>query len=302
MTAASRPTVLGLGEILWDVFPDGPRFGGAPANFACSVAGLAGNAVRAGMVSAVGQDDLGTKALEALEQHGVSTEAVARSPQQTGQVLVSLDAAGHASYEFASDVAWDHLEWSGDIEAIVANADAVCFGTLGQRTPESRTTIQRCLRSVPEACLKIFDINLRPPFWSEDILRESLPLSNVLKLNDEELPILADIHGFTGTAEEQLGLLVERYSLKVAALTQGSKGALIIDSEGNISQQPAPSAIVRDTVGAGDSFTATLALGLLYGMPLNEINQWAIRVAAFVCSQPGATPTIPEELRLASQK
>ncbi|MCA9031090.1 MAG: hypothetical protein KDA66_09800, partial [Planctomycetaceae bacterium] len=281
---------------------DGPRFGGAPANFACSVAGLAGGSVNTGMVSAIGQDDLGTKALEALQQHEVSTSAVAHYPQQTGQVLVSLDAAGHASYEFASDVAWDHLEWSNAVEAIVAKADAVCFGTLGQRTPESRTTIQRCLRSVPETCLKIFDINLRPPFWSEEVIRESLPLANVLKLNDDELPILADIHGFTGTAEAQLALLIERYSLKFAALTQGSKGALIIDANGNTSQQAAPSTIVKDTVGAGDSFTATLALGLINGMPLDEINQWAIRVAAFVCSQPGATPTIPEELQLSSQK
>ncbi|MCB9953397.1 MAG: carbohydrate kinase [Planctomycetaceae bacterium] len=297
-----QTTILGLGEILWDVFPDGPRFGGAPANFACSVAGLAGNAVNSGMVSAVGQDDLGTQALDELRQHGVSTATVARYPQQTGQVLVSLDADGHASYEFASDVAWDHLEWSDDIETIVAKADAVCFGTLGQRTPESRTTIQHCLRSVPETCLKIFDINLRPPFWSEEVIRESLPLANVLKLNDDELPILADIHGFTGTAEAQLALLVERYSLKFAALTQGSKGALIIDANGNTSQQAAPSTTVKDTVGAGDSFTAALALGLLHGMPLDEINQWAIRVAAFVCSQPGATPSIPEELQLSSQK
>ena len=162
MTAT--PTIVGLGEVLWDVFPDGPRFGGAPANFACSAAGLGGDTVHAAMVSAVGNDELGRQALQALMDHAVDVRGVDQIDFQTGQVLVSLDQHGRATYEFASNTAWDHLEWTPHLKILAERTDAVCFGTLGQRAAISATTIQQFVLSTPPKSLRAFDVNFRPPF------------------------------------------------------------------------------------------------------------------------------------------
>ena len=217
-----RFTVVGIGEILWDLFPTGPRFGGAPANFICSVAELAGDRTDASMASGVGRDDLGKRALESLHAHGVDTHCVAVIDRPTGQVHVTLDAAGHASYEFAADTAWDHLAWSDGLQQLAARADAVCFGTLAQRSDRSRRTILRFVRETPAECLRILDVNLRPPFWSEAVVLESVRLANVLKLNDAELPILADMLRLCGTDDALLDQLVKRFSLKLVALTRGA--------------------------------------------------------------------------------
>ncbi|MBS0260748.1 MAG: carbohydrate kinase [Planctomycetes bacterium] len=292
-----RSTIVGLGEVLWDVFPDGPRFGGAPANFACSVAELAGDTVQACMASAVGTDDLGRQARQALQDHGVDTQAVASLPQPTGTVLVSLDGAGHASYEFASDTAWDNLAWSPALHSLASQTDAVCFGTLGQRSALSRETIRSFVRTVPATAVRVLDINLRPPYWTNAVIEESLPLANIVKLNDTELPVLAQMLGLHGSDREQLGQLVARYSLRLAALTRGAAGSLLVCNSTEFSDLPGRPTKVVDTVGAGDSFTATLVVGLLRGLPLGTINEWAGRVAAFVCSQAGATPHFPGELR-----
>ena len=190
-----RPTVIGIGEILWDVFPDGPRFGGAPANFACSVAELARDRIDVYMAGGVGADDLGRRAIEALHVHGVDTSGVASVDRPTGQVLVKLDAAGGAVYEFAADAAWDNVAWSDGLQHLTARAAAVCFSTLGQRSEISRQTIQRFVRATAAKCLRVLDINLRPPFWNEEIVMQSLQLANVLKVNDVELSILADDAG-----------------------------------------------------------------------------------------------------------
>jgi fructokinase len=289
-----RHTVVGLGEILWDVFPDGPRFGGAPANFACHAAQLGAQAF---MVSAVGQEELGTKALKALQDKGVETSHVTRSEFPTGIVTVQLDEAGKASYVFASNTAWDHLEWTEELKSLADQTDAVCFGSLGQRSEESRRTIQRFVEAVsPETAIRIFDINLRPPFFSDDVILESLQLANVLKLNDDELPILSAMCGVQGSETEQMQELSRRYGLKLVALTRGERGAVLIQEE-EISEHPGVPTKVADTVGAGDAFTAALAMGLLNQEPLDAINQRASRIAAFVCSQPGATPEILAELK-----
>ena len=191
----SRPTVVGIGEILWDVFPDGPRFGGAPANFACSAAELARDRIDVYTAGGVGADDLGGRAIEALHAHGVDTSCVAMVDCPTGQVLVELDAAGGASYAFAANAAWDDFAWSEELQKLAARADAVCFSTLGQRSGLSRQTVQRFLRATPAKCLRVLDINLRPPFWNEAVVLQSLQLANVLKVNDAELSVLADVLG-----------------------------------------------------------------------------------------------------------
>jgi|RhiMetdeSRZDD1v2_1073273.scaffolds.fasta_scaffold544371_1 fructokinase len=291
-----RPTVIGIGEILWEVFPDGPHFGGAPANFACSVAELARDRLDVYMAGGVGADDLGPRAIEALQLHGVDTSCVAVVGRPTGQVLVKLDEAGRASYEFAADAAWDNVAWSDGLQQLAARADAVCFSTLGQRSEISRQTIQRFVRATPADCLRILDINFRPPFWNEAIVMQSLQAANVLKLNDAELLVLADMLGWSGADHELLQQLVERFSLQLVALTRGAAGAVLLSESGEWSDLPGQPTVVVDTVGAGDSFTAALVIGLLRGFPLATINAWGNRVAAFVSSQPGATPHLPDYL------
>jgi fructokinase len=291
-----RPTIVGLGEILWDVFPDGPHFGGAPANFACSAAEIAGDGMDVYIAGSVGDDDLGRRALEILGAHGVKTNTVACTDRPTGQVFVKLDSAGQASFEIATDTAWDNIPWSDDLLQLALRSDVVCFGTLAQRSDTSRETIQRFLRATRRDCLRLLDINLRPPFWNNEIVLQSLEIANVLKLNDAELPILADVLAMTGGNDTLLSQLIVDYRLQLVALTRGANGALVRTASGEESELPGQRVVVADTVGAGDAYTAVLAIGLLNDLPLATINAWANRVAAFVCSQPGATPHLPDHL------
>jgi len=290
-----RPVIVGLGEVLWDVFPDGPRFGGAPANYACSVAALSSD-VDAFMVSSVGQDDLGRQAEAELRQRGVDTSTLQSHEKQTGKVDILVDDQGIATYEFAADTAWDNLKWTPELESLAQRTTAVCFGSLGQRSPESRRTMQAFVSATNAQCLKIFDINLRPPFFDDDVIVESLELANVLKLNDDELPVVTKLSNLQGTEAQQLEAIAERWNLTTIALTRGANGAAIFH-EGSVSESDPVSTDVIDTVGAGDSFTATMTLGLLAGKSPIEICQHACRVAAYVCSQAGATPAIPDDLR-----
>ena len=292
------PVVVGLGEILWDVFPDRATFGGAPANFACSAAGLAGARAPVAMAGAVGDDDLGRRALGELSSRGVDVGAVAVLGKPTGRVDVSLDSVGHASYAFAPDCAWDNVPWSEALEHLARETSAVCFGSLGQRGAGSRATIRRFLAVVPSPALRILDVNLRPPFWTPEVIRESLSLANVLKCNDDELPVVAQILGLTGSPERILRDLVARHGLRLAALTRGPHGSLLVATDGATSDLPGTPVEVVDTVGAGDAFTAAVTLGLLAGWPLARLHAHAERVAAFVCTRPGGTPPIPAELQV----
>ncbi len=289
----ARKKIVGIGEVLWDVFPDGPRFGGAPANFACSAAGVGGEFVQVSMVSGVGKDQLGDQAVKELKQRHVDVLPVQRLDQPTGQVLVKLDPSSQASYEFASNCAWDNLTWSEDLQPLALSADAVCFGTLGQRSQTSRGTIRRFLAATRTDCLRILDINLRPPFWSDEVLRASLPLANVLKLNHDELPALAELLQLAGSERELLQQLLNQFSLRLIALTRGSSGSLLLDSSGHFSDLPVTLTTVVDTVGAGDAFTAALTVGLLLELPLADVHARASDLAAYVCAQSGATPEIP---------
>jgi len=284
-------SIVGLGEILWDIFPDGPRFGGAPANFACSAAALGGLNIKAAVTSSVGVDQLGRQAIRELQKRDVNTACVAPQERPTGSVQVTLDDQGKASYEFAADTAWDAIPWTAGMDRLAHNADAVCFGTLGQRTDSSRETIQRFVRATRPGALRIFDINLRPPYYSDEVIRQSLLIANVLKLNDDELPLLATLAEVQGTEAEQLQQLSEQYDLQCAALTRGAQGALLVQGD-EVSEHAGAAINVVDTVGAGDAFTAAFALGLLAKDPLDAINQRACQVAAYVCTQPGATPDL----------
>ncbi|MEZ6063169.1 MAG: PfkB family carbohydrate kinase [Planctomycetaceae bacterium] len=300
MSTAKSPThppvIVGLGEVLWDVFPTGPRFGGAPANFACASAGLS-PAAKVSMVSGVGRDELGRQARRELQDRSVETTYLAESDRPTGTVHVELDDAGHADYRFADNTAWDCLTWSAVLNDLAAATDAVCFGTLGQRSDASRLTIQQFVKSVPNASLRILDINLRPPFFTGDVILESLALANVLKLNDEELPVVARLCGVSGTDAQIVRTLSETFGLRAVAVTAGAAGAMLL-VDGELRELPGVTVSVVDTVGAGDAFTAATTLGLLAGRSADDILQHAVKVAAFVCTQRGATPAFPVELQV----
>ncbi len=289
------PVVVGLGEVLWDVYPDGAHFGGAPANFACHAANLGADAW---MVSAVGADALGDRALAALNERHVHCDPVQRDPAHaTGQVHVMLDATGKPCYRIALGTAWDHIAWTDVLARLATRCDAVCFGTLGQRSSTSRATIRRFVEATPRGALRVFDVNLRQAFYDAETINASLQLASAVKLNDEELPIIAELCGIGGdTPRETLRALMSRYELRLAALTRGARGALLMEERGE-DECAAPSLAAVDTVGAGDAFTATLVAGVLRGLPLSQINVHANAVASFVCSQAGATPSLPDSLR-----
>ena len=270
------------------MFPDGEHFGGAPANVAVHAAALGAEAL---MISAVGTDARGDEALKRLAGFGVDCGAVARLPDHpTGIVRVSVDEAGLPSYDIAAGSAWDCVPWSDTVERAAQRADGICFGTLAQRSPMSRQTIRRAVMSTREGAWRLFDVNLRQTYYDAAVLVESLELSNAIKLNVEELPIVARLCGIDhGPATRQLRALCERFELRLAALTRGPAGSLLVSRTGAWGAV-APHTKVVDTVGAGDAFSAALLVGLLAGQPLDEVNRRANAVAAYVCSQPGATP------------
>ena len=289
----NRPTIVGLGEVLWDVFPDGDRFGGAPANFACAVAELSNFQADVLMVSGVGRDELGRRAIQSLEEHHVDTSCVATTDQPTGRVNIRLGADASASYEFAAETAWDNIPWSEALEQLAARTDVVCFGTLGQRSDVSRQMIQRFVAAVPSSALRVLDVNLRPPFISDDVILQSLSSANVLKLNDEELPAVAKLCGGSGSDIDRLRQLARQFDLAAIALTRGANGAILVRDD-DVAEHPGVETKVVDTVGAGDAFTSAFVLGLLQDDPLNEIVRSACMVASYVCTQRGATPRLPK--------
>lgn len=292
----NAPVVAGIGEVLWDCYPDGAHFGGAPANFASHAASLG---AESWMVSAVGTDAHGDRALQVLSDLKVRCDLVARDPKHsTGQVLVTLDAEGVPRYEISLDVAWDHLTWSEHFGAFATRCDAICFGSLAQRSPDSRATIRRFVAAVRRSALRVFDVNLRQRFFDRETIDASLRLASALKLNDEELPVIAELCEIRARApREILRELMTRYDLRLAALTRGPRGALLLDDRGE-DDCLAPETVVVDTVGAGDAFTAALVSDFLRGLPLSRINRHANAVASFVCSQAGATPPLHERLRI----
>lgn len=288
--------IVGLGEVLWDVFPDGPRFGGAPANFASTCKQLALSQAEVGVFSAVGSDSLGEAALQQLSKLAVRTDLIQQNDRETGQVIVELDPEGRASYRFIEHPAWDEIHWSDAALEQAKQTDAVCFGTLAQRSRISQNSIERFLKECPSGVLKVLDLNLRAPYFTRDCILFSLSQANALKLNDEELPIVAELLGESGTDRELLQQLRARFGFQFIALTKGDKGSLILADRWL--ERPSNSIVVKDTVGAGDAFTAALVLGVLTKQPWETIQSWATDVAGYVASQSGATPPLPNELCL----
>jgi fructokinase len=294
----ARPVVVGAGEALWDVFPDGEHFGGAPANVALHAAALG---AEAWLVSAVGRDTRGDAALARLDAAGVrggrSTVAqLAEHP--TGVVRVSLQDGGHAVYEIAAQSAWDYVPWSAAVQQVVERADAIVFGSLAQRGRVSRATIRRAVAAARDTSWRLLDVNLRQSYYDAGVVTMSLELANAVKLNEEELPVVAQLCGVAVRGAAPLDLLralCDRFGLKLAALTRGACGALLVTPDAECESAAPPTEVV-DTVGAGDAFTAALLIGVLTGRSLEEVSRRANAVASYVCSQPGATPPIPEAL------
>lgn len=292
----SRTNVACLGEVLWDVFPDGAHFGGAPANFACCAAELGGSTISVSVVSGVGRDDFGKRAIDLLRARGVDTSLVRQVDKPTGKVLVKLDSEGHASYQIAEDTAWDAIAWSDELRESAIGCDAVCFGTLAQRNEVSRQTIQAFLQATRSDCLRILDVNLRSPFWNDEVVLQSLELANVVKLNDTELTVIAQMFGWKAESDELMEKLLQEFSLQLIAVTRGANGSVVVSADGERSDLAGRPSTLVDTVGAGDAFGAALTIGILRGLPLGVINAWASRVAEFVCTQAGAAPQLPPEL------
>ncbi len=289
--------IVGLGEVLWDVLPTGKELGGAPANFAY-ISNQLGN--RTIIASRVGDDENGKEILQKLEKVGVDISQIQKDAgHRTGTVKVSLQN-GQAGYEIAENSAWDFLEFTEDWQDLAQNCDAVCFGSLAQRNSVSRETIQEFVKLTKPGCLRIFDVNLRQNYFSESVLFESLQLANIAKLNHEELPIIVEMFGTKGSNQiEQALNLRETFALRLVCLTRGGAGSLLID-ETEISAHSGIKIEIADTIGAGDSFTATLADGILRGWSLVEINEKANRIGAFVASQTGAMPVFSKHFSINS--
>ena len=286
--------VVGIGEALWDVLPEGKKIGGAPANFAYHVSqfGLDGRTV-----SAVGEDKLGTEILENFYEKKLYS-MIERVPYPTGTVQVELDAEGIPCYDIKEGVAWDNIPYTSALEGLAKQTSAVCFGSLAQRSVVSRETINKFLDAMLEGnTLKVFDINLRQGFYTKEILCNSFKRCNVLKINDEELVTVSRMFGYPGIdLQDKCWILLAKYNLKMLILTCGVNGSYVF-TPGNVSFVETPKVEVADTVGAGDSFTATFVAALLKGMSITEAHRLAVEVSAFVCTQNGAMPVIPDYLK-----
>ena len=286
--------VVGLGEVLWDVLPEGKKLGGAPANFAYHAGQFLGmdNTIA---VSALGEDKLADETIEALREHGLN-DLLPRVPYPTGTVQVQLDEQGIPTYDIKENVAWDNIPFDDDIAEIARNCRAVCFGSLAQRNVVSRETIQKFLDATPADCMKIFDINLRQQFYTQEILRESFQRCNILKINDEALVLIGRMFGYPGLdIENKCWLILGKYNLDMLVLTCGTNGSYVF-TPGHVSFQETPKVKVADTVGAGDSFTGSFVGSILNGKSVPEAHRTAVQVSAYVCTQNGAMPTYPEEL------
>ena len=286
--------IIGLGEALWDVLPEGKKLGGEPANFAYH-AGQFGLETIA--ISALGEDALAEETIEALKEHGLNY-LMPRVPYPTGTVQVTLAEGGIPTYEIKEGVAWDNIPYTDEMAEIAKNARAVCFGSLAQRNKVSRENIRKFLADTPADCLKICDINLRQQFYSKEILEDSFRLCNILKINDEELVVVNRMFGYDGLDMRQTcEKMVQDYKLKMLVLTCGTNGSYVFTDDGLTSFQDTPKVEVADTVGAGDSFTGSFCACILNGKPVQEAHKTAVQVSAFVCTQNGAMPVILDKLK-----
>jgi fructokinase len=288
------PLIVAVGEVLWDVFPDGARLGGAPANFAVHCAALG---ARAALVSCVGDDPLGQDAVLGVAKHKVDNQRIyVDKAHPTGKVKVTL-VNGQPSYQIVEEVAWDHILWCDELEALAKTANAICFGTLAQRAKNSRETIQKFVAAAREDCLCVLDVNFRQHYYSADVVRQSLALANVLKLNDEEVPLIRSFVGGVEDLDTFLDDLRVRYHLQWVVLTLGQGGCRVFGSDGFLNVESEPQKVV-DTVGAGDAFTAAFIGHLLLGAHIETCAKQANAVGGFVVTQEGAMPSLPTSFRI----
>ena len=277
------------------MLPEGKKLGGAPANFAYHAGQFLGQDSTIA-ISALGNDSLAEETIEALREHNLN-DLLPRVPYPTGTVQVTLAEGGIPTYDIKENVAWDNIPFDDDIAAIARNCRAVCFGSLAQRNEVSRTTIQKFLDATPDDCLKIFDINLRQQFYTKEIIQESIRRCNILKINDEELVLIGRMFGYPGLdIENKCWLILGKYNLDMLVLTCGTNGSYVF-TPGAVSFQDTPKVTVADTVGAGDSFTGSFVGSILNGKSVAEAHRIAVHVSAFVCTQNGAMPEVPAELK-----
>jgi len=284
-----KKRVVGLGEVLWDLLPRGACLGGAPANFAYITTLMGDQGI---VASCVGEDSRGIEALRRMEELGLDIDHVQTDRRHpTGVVNVQLDGDGLAQYEIAHPVAWDFLRWTSDWDRLATTIDAVCFGSLAQRSETSRTTIRRFISATPEHTVRVFDVNLRQAYYSRDVLAESMRLANVVKLNDEELPKIMRLLKFPHKDEASSARRLSReFELDVVCITRGGRGSVLVRGD-DVSEHPGFKVHVADTVGSGDAFTAGLVHEYLHGASLDLMNEVANLVGAWVASEMGAMPT-----------
>lgn len=285
--------IIAIGEIVWDCLPAGKQLGGAPLNFAFFAKELGAQAYA---VSAVGNDELGDETLQVASATGVNLDFVQRNDLPTSRVLVTLDEKGIPQYEIVEGVAWDAVECPDSALELVRDASVICWGSLAQRTEKSRQSVLSMLSAAPASCLKVFDINIRQHYYSLEVIKNSLEYADILKLNEDELPLVAEMLGMTGSEEAVISEIIERYSLKYVVYTHGADFSRVYGAEGLLSHQDTPEVKVADTVGAGDSFTAVLVTSLLQGRDIATAHALAVEVAAFVCTRHGAINSLPEEI------
>jgi len=286
--------VVGMGESLWDVLPEGKKIGGAPANFAYHVSQFG---LPSCVVSAVGDDALGHEIIENFKSKGL-THQIETVPYPTGTVQVEIDQAGVPQYEIKENVAWDNIPYTVKLEELAEKTKAVCFGSLAQRNVVSRNTINLFLDAIPSENnpLIVFDVNLRQGFYNKDIICNSMKRCNILKINDEELVTVSRMFGYPGIdLQDKCWILLGKYNLEMLILTCGINGSYVF-TPGNVSFQPTPKVEVADTVGAGDSFTAAFIASILKGKSVTEAHSRAVLTSAYVCAKKGAMPILPAEL------
>ena len=285
--------VVGMGEALWDVLPEGKKIGGAPANFAYHVSQFG---LPSCVVSAIGDDALGKEIIENFTSKGLD-QLIAEVPYPTGTVQVEIDQTGIPLYDIKENVAWDNIPYTEHLDALAKRTKAVCFGSLAQRNVVSRETINHFLDTMPkdDDSLIVFDVNLRQGFYNKEILCKSMQNCNILKINDEELITVSRMFGYPGIdLQDKCWILLGKYNLKMLILTCGINGSYVF-TPGNVSFQPTPKVEVADTVGAGDSFTAAFIASILKGKSVPEAHTIAVKTSAFVCTQKGAMPILPPE-------
>ncbi len=278
----------GLGEVLFDVFDSGSKLGGAPANFAyhCKQHGL-----DAMIISSVGKDKLGFLARDILASHFLPA-LLLENDKHTGSVKVLLDEKGVPTYTFLNDTAYDNIPFTQDLKTVASKLHLICFGSLAQRNEKSHQTILKVLDALSPNAIKVFDVNLRANFYSKKVIVASLQRTNIFKCNEDELPILCNLLGVKGNTSKEFYTYLQSLGIDCFIFTEGSVQSTVYLND-EVSTLPTPKVKVVDTVGAGDSFTATIVSKLMQGESLTSAHQKAVKYAAYVCTQSGAMPDIP---------